>query len=323
MTTCGATPRRFHRAATSASSTGPTTSRCWWCGCSPEILEHQRLPRAKGPGSVWDRRYEEINNSEKYLVANGTAVVKVFLNVSKQEQKRRFLSRIDEPDKNWKFSDADVKERGFLDKYQEAFEECFNHTSTDARRGSSCRQTKSGLRGWRCRKSFGDTAPLKLAYPEVTAARRKELAQMREVLANRVATGARGCTRDGFMGRGARGVPPPVFRHGFCIGGAELKRTGMEAQHGTDSSCICARSGVDRRRTRGGTGQCGHQADRGTRLREHQEKIQRLLTERRAAQEQAAVTAASSTGSLRGRRSFPPAGRPDGGGAPRRRVCPH
>ena len=149
----------------------------------PEILEHQRLPRAKGPGSVWDRRYEEINNWEKYLVANGTAVVKVFLNVSKQEQKRRFLSRIDEPDKNWKFSDADVKERGFWDKYQEAFEECFNHTSTEWAPWFVVPADKK----WFARLAvsqilLGTLRRLKLAYPEVTAARRKELAQMREVL---------------------------------------------------------------------------------------------------------------------------------------------
>ena len=149
----------------------------------PEILEHQRLPKVKGPGSVWERRYEEINNWEKYLVANGTAIVKVFLNVSKDEQKGRFLSRIDEPDKNWKFSDADVKERAFWDKYQEAFQDCFNHTSTEWAPWFVVPADKK----WFARLAVSEILlrtlrNLKLAFPEVTEARRSELAEMRKVL---------------------------------------------------------------------------------------------------------------------------------------------
>jgi PPK2 family polyphosphate:nucleotide phosphotransferase len=97
----------------------------------PEILANQQLPlEAKGK-KIWERRFEEINNFEKYLVNNGVVVLKFFLNVSKDEQKERFLERIDLTDKNWKFSVNDVKERAFWNNYMEAYEEVFTHTSTD------------------------------------------------------------------------------------------------------------------------------------------------------------------------------------------------
>lgn len=96
----------------------------------PEILAGQQLP-PEAKRDAWKRRFEEINNFEKYLVANGVMVLKFFLNVSKEEQKKRFLERIDEPDKNWKFSVTDVKERGYWDAYMKAYEDAFNHTSTD------------------------------------------------------------------------------------------------------------------------------------------------------------------------------------------------
>jgi PPK2 family polyphosphate:nucleotide phosphotransferase len=146
----------------------------------PEILKHQRLPRGKDADAPWKRRYEEINNWEKYLVENGVRIVKVFLNVSKEEQKARFLSRIDEPDKNWKFSDADVKERGFWDAYQDAFEDCFNHTSTEWAPWFVVPADKK----WFARLVVSEILlrtlrGLKLAYPEVTKERRKALQEMR------------------------------------------------------------------------------------------------------------------------------------------------
>ena len=79
----------------------------------------------------WDNRYESIRNFEKHLANNGTKVIKFFLNVSKDEQKKRFLDRINEPDKNWKFSGADIKERALWDQYQKVYEEAINETSTD------------------------------------------------------------------------------------------------------------------------------------------------------------------------------------------------
>ncbi len=113
-----------------ASSTGRTTRRCSWCGCIPENLRRQKLPEeAKGKG-VWERRYREINDWERYLTDNGFRVVKMFLNLSKEEQRTRFFKRLDLPEKNWKFSAADVRERKRWDDYQEAFSEMLSATST-------------------------------------------------------------------------------------------------------------------------------------------------------------------------------------------------
>jgi len=96
----------------------------------PEMLERQRLPAEARTKELWMSRFEAINNFENYLVANGIAVIKFFLNVSKEEQKKRFLERIDQPEKNWKFSTSDAKERTFWDDYMKAYEEVFSHTST-------------------------------------------------------------------------------------------------------------------------------------------------------------------------------------------------
>jgi PPK2 family polyphosphate:nucleotide phosphotransferase len=95
----------------------------------PEVLGRQNLPVHAHEG-IWKRRYDEINNWERYLVDNGIAVVKVFLNVSSDEQRRRFLERIDHPHKNWKFSAADIAERQHWDAYQAAYSEMLSHTST-------------------------------------------------------------------------------------------------------------------------------------------------------------------------------------------------
>ncbi|AUY53934.1 polyphosphate kinase 2 family protein [Streptomyces sp. CB01881] len=96
----------------------------------PEVLDRQRLPdEAKGPG-IWEDRYRAINDWERYLTENGFKVVKIFLNLSKEEQRTRFLKRIDLPEKNWKFSAADIRERERWDDYQEAFSEMLSATST-------------------------------------------------------------------------------------------------------------------------------------------------------------------------------------------------
>jgi PPK2 family polyphosphate:nucleotide phosphotransferase len=97
----------------------------------PEILEGQQLPPKLKTKKIWRKRFEEINSFEHYLVRNGIHVLKFFLNVSKDEQKKRFLERIDTPEKNWKFSISDVKERGHWDDYMEAYEDMFSHTSTE------------------------------------------------------------------------------------------------------------------------------------------------------------------------------------------------
>ena len=80
---------------------------------------------------MWHKRFEDINNFERYLTRNGTVIVKFFLHVSKEEQKKRFIERIDRPEKNWKFSLGDAKERTHWDEYMKAYEDMFNHTSTE------------------------------------------------------------------------------------------------------------------------------------------------------------------------------------------------
>jgi PPK2 family polyphosphate:nucleotide phosphotransferase len=96
----------------------------------PEVLAHQKLPRSP-KRDLWKRRYREINDWERYLSDNGFRIVKLFLNLSREEQRIRFLRRIDLPDHNWKFSSADVAERGHWNAYQKAFSEMLSHTSTE------------------------------------------------------------------------------------------------------------------------------------------------------------------------------------------------
>jgi len=95
----------------------------------PEILAKERMPEKLVTKDIWKDRFKDIRAFERYLARNGTLILKFFLNVSKQEQKRRFLERIDEPSKNWKFSMGDVGERKFWDKYMDAYEDMIRHTS--------------------------------------------------------------------------------------------------------------------------------------------------------------------------------------------------
>ncbi|HXB15765.1 MAG TPA: PPK2 family polyphosphate kinase [Solirubrobacteraceae bacterium] len=97
----------------------------------PELLARERLPKAAKTARIWKRRYAEINEWERYLTDNGFQIVKLFLNLSKEEQRRRLLRRIDLPDHNWKFSEADIAERGRWDDYQRAIGEALSHTSTE------------------------------------------------------------------------------------------------------------------------------------------------------------------------------------------------
>lgn len=96
-----------------------------------ELVAAQRLPKGNPEKEkFWEHRYEDINNFETHLARNGTKIVKFFLNVSKDEQKQRFMERIENPEKHWKFSDADAYERKYWDEYQQAYEEMLNETST-------------------------------------------------------------------------------------------------------------------------------------------------------------------------------------------------
>jgi PPK2 family polyphosphate:nucleotide phosphotransferase len=97
----------------------------------PENLERQKLPAEARKGDVWKQRYRQINDWERYLTDNGFRIVKLFLNLSKEEQRSRLLRRIDLPDHNWKFSSADVSERALWNDYQDALSEMLSHTSTE------------------------------------------------------------------------------------------------------------------------------------------------------------------------------------------------
>jgi len=96
----------------------------------PELLQKEKLPPSLVTKHIWRDRFEDINALERYLTRNGIAILKFFLHVSKKEQKRRFLERLDRPDKNWKFSTADVGERRRWDDYQDAYEDMIRHTSS-------------------------------------------------------------------------------------------------------------------------------------------------------------------------------------------------
>jgi PPK2 family polyphosphate:nucleotide phosphotransferase len=96
-----------------------------------ELLDAEKLPPESRVGDVWKRRYLEINDWERYLADQGIRVVKMFLNVSRDEQRRRFLRRIDHPEKNWKFAASDVRERRYWDDYQRAYSAMLSHTSTE------------------------------------------------------------------------------------------------------------------------------------------------------------------------------------------------
>ena len=95
------------------------------------ILKAQKLPAKLVTGNIWKSRFKDIRNFEKYLTRNGTIIIKIFLHVSKNEQKKRFIERVENPDKNWKFSASDARERGYWDDYMNAYEEMIQKTSTE------------------------------------------------------------------------------------------------------------------------------------------------------------------------------------------------
>jgi polyphosphate kinase 2 (PPK2 family) len=97
----------------------------------PELLSHEKIPAELISKNIWKKRFEDINAFERYLSRNGIRVLKFFLHLSKHEQKERFLERLDQPEKNWKFSMSDVMERKYWNKYMDAYEDMIRHTSTE------------------------------------------------------------------------------------------------------------------------------------------------------------------------------------------------
>jgi PPK2 family polyphosphate:nucleotide phosphotransferase len=142
----------------------------------PELLDKQNLPSYVKKKRIWKQRYEEINNFEKYLVNNGIIVLKFFLYVSKDEQKRRFLERLDLSEKNWKFSASDVREREYWDAYIDAYEELFNTTSTEwAPWYIIPADHKWGTHLSVAAIIFNTLSDLKIAYPTVSEETKQEL----------------------------------------------------------------------------------------------------------------------------------------------------
>ena len=149
----------------------------------PEFLASQKLPSEFVTKDIWEKRFQDIRSFERYLHRNGTAVLKFFLHVSKREQRKRFLERLDNLDKNWKFSMNDAKERNFWDDYMEAYEETIRETATE----NSPWYVVPADNKWFTRVIVAAAvidalAAMKLQYPKVSEAKRQELAATRKEL---------------------------------------------------------------------------------------------------------------------------------------------
>ena len=149
----------------------------------PDFLAGQKLPPELVTKDIWDERFQDIRSFERYLHRNGTIVRKFFLHVSKKEQQRRFLERLDNPDKNWKFAAADARERGFWDDYMKAYEDTIRNTATE----DSPWYVVPADNKWFTRVIVAAAvidalSSLDLHYPRVTAAKKKELAAARVAL---------------------------------------------------------------------------------------------------------------------------------------------
>ncbi len=151
----------------------------------PEILRSQGLPEElRDEKTIWEERYRSIVDLESHLHRNGTRTVKIFLHLSKDEQRKRFLERIDEPDKNWKFSLADIHERKYWKDYMKAYEECLNATSTHhAPWYVVPADDKENARLIVSQIVLDALNDLKMAYPKTTEKRRRELKSIRKLLA--------------------------------------------------------------------------------------------------------------------------------------------
>ena len=150
----------------------------------PEILHHEGLPEALlAEAAIWQDRYRSITDLERHLHENGTIVLKFYLHLSNEEQRKRFLERIDEPEKNWKFSLTDIKERGFWDSYMTAFGECLTATTTHATPWYVVpADDKENARLIVSQIVVDTMEALHMAYPKTTPERAQELKQIRKEL---------------------------------------------------------------------------------------------------------------------------------------------
>jgi PPK2 family polyphosphate:nucleotide phosphotransferase len=151
----------------------------------PQILENQKLPKVLVTKHIWQERFEEINNFERYLTRNGIAVVKFYLHLSKKEQKRRFMERLDTPDKNWKFSVFDVKERQSWDAYQKAYEDMIRRTASEHAPWYVVPADNKWFTRFVVAEAVVDALKrMNLKYPKVSGAGQAALAEARQQLEN-------------------------------------------------------------------------------------------------------------------------------------------
>ncbi len=149
----------------------------------PEFLQYQKLPYPIDPNRIWEERFQSIRDHEQHLALNGTIVLKFWLNVSKEEQRQRFLARIEEPEKNWKFSDGDVKERALWDSYMHAYQEALRATSRPwAPWYAVPADNKSYMRACVSEIIVESLRSLELSYPRIGPDQRARLQVMRNRL---------------------------------------------------------------------------------------------------------------------------------------------
>lgn len=151
----------------------------------PELLGRQHIHASKKREKLWATRFRDINNFEQYLTENGIAILKFFLHLSKEEQKKRFLARLDAADKSWKFSESDVRDRAYWDDYRRAFEDMLSHTSSD----HAPWYVVPADRKWFTRVVVADVIArkmesLNLSYPELDRTGREALERARLLLEN-------------------------------------------------------------------------------------------------------------------------------------------
>jgi polyphosphate kinase 2 (PPK2 family) len=149
----------------------------------PEILARQRLPAQVVTRNIWDGRFKSIRNFESHLARNGTLVLKFFLHVSKEEQRKRFLARLEEPGKRWKFEMADVAERKLWDKYMQAYEDAIRHTSRPEAPWYVVPADNKGFARLIIAEAMVEAMEgLNVAFPKVAGPALKELEKVRRAL---------------------------------------------------------------------------------------------------------------------------------------------
>jgi PPK2 family polyphosphate:nucleotide phosphotransferase len=149
----------------------------------PEILKNEKTPPSLVTKKIWDERLEDIRSFERHMKRNGTVIRKFFLHLSKKEQKQRFLARLEEPEKNWKFSAADIHERKYWDDYQDAYEDMIRNTATEEAPWYVVPADNKWFTRLVVSTVLVDTLEfLDLSYPKVDPAKRKELEAAKKLL---------------------------------------------------------------------------------------------------------------------------------------------